>query len=226
MITLALAAGLVLFLLARNEQRSILAARHRLLDEAIALMTPGFRSGLSPDEHPVLGGTLRDGRQTTLDLISDTMVTRRLPQLWLRVTIHLDMPRSWPCLGVLARPTGSEYYALVHSLDTWIEPPPSAQSLLMRGDAEARDVRWEPFRKGLTALVANPKVKEVAVTPRMIRVVFQAAEGERGAHLVLRQARFAMETVPEATIGQALDVAAAISSLSVPSAELSPATAA
>lgn len=204
----------------------MLTVRHRLLDEAEALMTPGFRSDLSPDEYPVLRGTLRDGRQATLDLISDTMVTRRLPQLWLRITIHLDMPRAWPRLGVLARPTGSEYYAVVHGLDTWIEPPPSTLSLLMRGDVEARDERWQPLRDGLAALVANPKVKEVALTPKMIRVVFQAAEGERGAHLVLRQARFAMNTVPEATIRQALDVAAAISSLSAPHAALSPATAA
>lgn len=221
----SLLACIALISVGKRERRKMMSARHRLLDEAKSLLT-GFRFSLSADQHPIISGTLNDGRTATLDLVSDTMVTRRLPQLWLRVTVHMDPPQPWPAVGVLARPTGSEYYSLVHGLEEWLHPPETQIPVLMRGDPSARDAQWRPLLGGLADLVADAKLKEAAATPRMIRVVFQAAEGERSAHLLLRQARFAVDTVPRRTIRHALDIAATVQSLAAKSRELSSASAA
>jgi hypothetical protein len=56
-------------------------------------------------------------------------------------------------------------------------------------------------------LFADPKLKEAAILPRATRIVYQAAEGERAAHLFLRQAKFATETVSTETIMAAIHMA-------------------
>lgn len=203
---LSLATCSLIAAIAIREHRNVMTRRHRLLDEAASVLkSPRF--GLSADHHPVVNGVLEDGTQVTLDVVTDTMVTRRLPQLWLRVTLQDDVRHGRPAIGVLARPTGSEYYSAVHGLNEWMTPPPTQVPMLMRGSADAKDDRWQSLRQGLASLLSDPRLKEAVVTPRMIRVVVQAAEGERSAHLLLRQARFGIDTVPQPTIRQALALA-------------------
>ncbi|RFB90708.1 hypothetical protein B5K08_17335 [Rhizobium leguminosarum bv. trifolii] len=209
---LSLAACLLLAMLALREHRKMMTQRHRLLDEAAAVLTSP-RFGLSADHHPVVSGSLQDGTAVTLDVFTDTMVTRRLPQLWLRVTLQDGIAHAWPSVGILARPTGSEYYSAVHGLNEWLTPPTTEVPVLMRGTADAMDRRWHSLLHGLAGLVADPRFKEAVVTPRMVRVVVQAAEGERSAHLLLRQARFSVDTVPQPTIRRTLDMALELRSL-------------
>ncbi|ANM11737.1 MULTISPECIES: hypothetical protein [unclassified Rhizobium] len=196
----------------------MMTQRHRLLDEAAAVLTSP-RFGLSADQHPVVSGSLADGTAVTLDVFTDTMVTRRLPQLWLRVTLQDGIAQPWPSVGILARPTGSEYYSAVHGLNEWLTPPATEVPVLMRGTAGAIDRQWHSLRHGLAGLVADPSVKEAVVTPRMVRVVVQAAEGERSAHLLLRQARFSVDTLPRPTIRQTLDMALELRSLAARAAQ-------
>ena len=211
-VIVSLAACGLLVVLALREQRKTMTRRHRLLDEARAVLdAPRF--ALSADHHPVVSAVLEDGTRVTLDVVTDTMVTRRLPQLWLRVTLQGGIPHAWPAIGVLARPTGSEYYSAVHDLNEWLPPPMTQVPMLMRGAPEARENRWHALRQGIAGLIADPKLKEAVVTPQIVRVVIQAAEGERSAHLLLRQARFSVETVSQPTIRQALAIAMELRSL-------------
>lgn len=195
-----------------REHRHAMGVRRSLLDEAIPLLMDS-RMELAADHHPVVSGFAADGRRVTLDLVSDTMVTRRLPQLWLRVTVHNEVRQPWPSVGVLARPTGSEYYSTVHGLAHWLRPPPSAIPLLMRGDLAAQDERWSDLTDHLASLVADTRIKEAVVSPGAIRVIVQAAEGDRAAHVLLRQARFAIGSVPAQTIHHALELAATLRSV-------------
>jgi hypothetical protein len=42
----------------------------------------------------------------------------------------------------------------------------------------------------LRRIFADPRMKEVAVTGKGLRSIWQAAEGQRGEHLIFRQCRF------------------------------------
>lgn len=42
----------------------------------------------------------------------------------------------------------------------------------------------------LVALLRDPKIKEVVISPRGVRIVRQFAQGSRGQHLILRQSVF------------------------------------
>ncbi|WP_192254423.1 hypothetical protein [Mesorhizobium silamurunense] len=193
-----------------SDHRASLAKRRGLLDEAARLF-PDARMSFAPDHFPILVSRLEDGRQVRIELLADTMVTRRLPQLWLRVTLSEVSERGRPAIGALARPTGAEYYSLVHDLPEWMAPPEMETSLLMRGDGHASAWQVERAVAIFQKLFSDPAVKEAVISPRGTRVIRQAAQGERGAHLLLRQIRFAVTTISADLVSKAVAEAESLS---------------
>lgn len=184
--------------------------RSGLLAEAAEVIS-GVSTEIGLDQYPVVTGRIDDGRLVKLELIADTLVTRRLPQLWLRVTLY-DAAPDRPTIGLLVRPTGSEYYSLVHDMPQWMTPPPATAPMLMRGDGTATPAQSERVARHFGGLFTDPTVKEAVISPRGVRVVRQAAQGERGAHLLLRQSRFAIANVPAVDIDKAISMAASLAS--------------
>lgn len=195
-----------------RDHRAALAERRGLLDDAARLFGSS-RITFGPDHFPVVLGRLDDGRQVRVELIADTMVTRRLPQLWLRVTLSEPRIRQRPAIGALARPTGAEYYSLVHDMAEWMTPPETEASLLMRGDGSATAWQAERVSALFRNLFADPTVKEAVITPRGTRIIRQAAQGEPGAHKVLRQARFPLTAVSPELVRMAIAEAEALSTV-------------
>jgi hypothetical protein len=206
----AAAAIAVLSIMALREHRGMLDRRGRLLDSAAGLFAGG-KISIAPDGFPVLKGRLADNRQIRIELIADTLVFRRLPQLWLKLTLAEAGERRRPSIGALSRPTGAEFYSMVHDLPEWIAPPQTDASLLMRGDGLAADRDIERATAMFCSLFRDPAVKEAVITPRGVRLIRQAAEGDRGAHLLLRQVRFPVEEISAALIGQAIGELEALS---------------
>jgi hypothetical protein len=179
---------------ATREHRSTLRQRSRLLNPAATLLG-NAAIAIGDDSFPVLTGRLSDKRKIRIEVIADTLVCRRLPQLWMKLTISELSERPRPSIGILARPTGAEFYSLVHDLPDRIEPPFQAElPLLMRGhNASPADV--ERVGKIFRNLLRDPTVKEALVTPRGVRLIRQIAQGEHGAHMVYRQIRFPLAAV-------------------------------
>lgn len=220
---LILSAALCAWLVVRGmrDNGEALAARHRLLDEATCLLADA-ECVIGPDHYPVVTGRIADGRRAKIELVADTMITRRLPQLWLRLTLYDAMPGR-PRVGALARPTGGEYYSLVHDMPQWMEPPKTGTSMLVRGDGSATP--WQVERLGgyFETLFADAKVKEAVIGANGVRLMRQAAQGERAAHLFLRQSRFAIDAVPSDDIRTAITLAGALASV-LPVSELAQAS--
>lgn len=203
-----------------KEHRNAMDARRRLLDEAGEVLSDAVLT-MGPDGFPVVTGRIDDGRQAKIELVADSMITRRLPQLWLRLTLYDDTPRKRPKIGALARPTGGEYYSLVHDMREWMTPPKTGASMLMRGDGSATPEQADEVRHHFTALFADPRVKEAVISPNGVRVMIQAAQGERAAHLFLRQSRFSIETVSTEVILSAVAMASELSGM-LPGQETAP----
>jgi hypothetical protein len=216
---LILSAALSAWLVVRviRDHREAMAARHGLLDEAQGLIVDAERT-IGPDHHPVVTGRIADGRKVKIDLVSDTLITRRLPQLWLRLTLYDGMPAR-PKIGALARPTGSEYYSLVHDMPHWMEPPKTAGSMLLRGDDSAMPWQVERVLQHFRTLFSDPQVKEAVISANGVRIMRQAAQGDRAAHLFLRQSRFAIDAIPAEDISTAIAMAVALAAV-LPAAEL------
>ncbi|MDK1374049.1 MULTISPECIES: hypothetical protein [unclassified Sinorhizobium] len=208
-----------------RDHRAAMAERRSLLDGA-ALLLPLARITHGADQFPILSGILGDGRKIRIELVADTMVCRRLPQLWLKVTLLEAAACHRPKLGALARPTGAEFYSLVHEMPHWFTPPPTEAALLMRGDDSASPEHVERARAMFGSLFSDPTLKEAAITPRGVRLVRQFAQGERGAHLLLRQARFAVTAIAPDLIRRTIVEAEALSGCLADDTPISPAPAA
>lgn len=209
----------VLFSTARRQQTAAMLERSKLLDGMRHLLVrPSLRIG--PDGFPAIAGYLPDGRRATAILIIDTLVTRRLPQLWLAVTVQNVIPEPHPSVGVLARPTNAEFYSQVHDLPDRLEPPTGfSHFALIRGE-DMRPENWARVAPVLRQAFGDPKLKEVAAIRGSVRIVRQAAEGERGAHLLLRQIRFSDGIDPD-LLGRAVAEADMLANALCPTAAAS-----
>src|SRR5262245_48040131 len=116
--------------MARRDHRREAGRRARLLDRVAALL-PEALATIRPDGFPALAGRLADGRAVTVELVPDTLVYRRLPELWLIVTIEEQAPAPGPSIGGLSRPTGAEFYALAPALPRLLELPDGVETSLL-----------------------------------------------------------------------------------------------
>ena len=194
-----------------RDHREAMAARHGLLGEAESLLADA-ECVIGPDHYPVVTGRIADGRRVKIELVADNLITRRLPQLWLRLTLYDTMPNR-PRIGALARPTGGEYYSLVHDMPQWMEPPKTGISMLVRGDGAAAPWQVERVLGHFGALFADPQVKEAVISANGVRIMRQAAQGERAAHLFLRQSRFGIDAVRAEDIRTGIALADALAAV-------------
>ena len=189
--------------LARKELRNDLQQRGTLLDAAAGLLeNPSVTVG--GDGYPQLVGTCGDGHQVSLEVVPDSLVPRRLPQLWLKLTLLKPEAAPRPSIGVLARPVGTEFYSRVLGLPDTIAPPFAADfPLLMRGRG-ATEAAIQRTSGLFRTLFADPELKEIVITPRGAGTVRRIAEGDRGAHVLYRQMRFQVTQVSPEIIRNAL----------------------
>lgn len=180
--------------LARKELREALQQRRALLDQAAGLLDDANVT-IGSDGYPRLSGQCADGSRISLEVVADSLVPRRLPQLWLKLTLIAPEAASRPSIGVLARPFGTEFYSRVLGLPDSI-PPSFATDfpLLMRGRG-VTDAVIQRTSGLFRSLFADPCLKEIVITPHGAGTVRQIAEGDRGAHILYRQMRFPVKQV-------------------------------
>lgn len=184
------AAGLTaLAFLARHERKLIRARRGLVLEPVRDLFTSATYS-TDGAGIPQLEGVYR-GHHLKLDLIPDTMTMRRLPQLWLSVTLQQVLPIDDTGVAILVRPSGADFYSLTEHMHEHFDPPGSIPwETLIRGQSAASARTLSCIAPAAARLLDDAKVKEIAVTHRGARIVYQLAEGGRGQHLLLRQCDF------------------------------------
>ena len=146
-----------------------------------------------------------------VELVPDTMTIRRLPQLWLKLTRIENRP-GLPEFSVLIRPSGNEFYSLTSAHGFILEPPPGlAAEVIARGTERASQRTLDGAQSVLRRLFSDGRMKEVGVTAKGVRMVWQAAEGSRGEHLLFRQCRFDDAAVDPVNLMRVLDQLNALS---------------
>jgi hypothetical protein len=185
-----------------RDHRATKAGRRSVLDDCGDALDRAQLTHAA-DHFPRLTGH-HHGREVRVDLLCDTMTIRRLPQLWMSTTL-LDQNPELPGFAILVRPAGTEFYSLTSRFEHRLETPAGfPEEVLIRGDAGAERLLDE-LRAILSDVLADRRVKEVAVTPRGLRIIRQAAEGKRGDHLLLRQSVFENASVPPGDLARVVD---------------------
>ncbi|MEA2781959.1 MAG: hypothetical protein QOK29_3503 [Rhodospirillaceae bacterium] len=145
-------------------------------------------------DFPVLEGRYR-GFDVRLEPIVDHITFRKIPSLWLKVTLLAPVAYTG-VFDLLVRPRGSEFYSPIGDLEHRV-PMPSGwpEDAEIRSDDPAGMPPIDRIAPHIR-LFNDPRLKELLITPRGVRLVYQAQQAERAHYAVLRQIEFAEHRLP------------------------------
>ncbi len=162
-----------------------------------------FATRLEPTGFPRVTGHL-GSHAFDLQALPDSLTFRKLPALWVMVTLPEPMPVN-ATLDILTRATGQEpftrFSALAHSLPC---PPFLPAGSGVRSD-DASAVPSEQLLARHAGLFADPLVKELVISPKGLRLVILGDEAERGRYLIFRDAEVGLAPLAAARMTQLLD---------------------
>lgn len=122
-----------------------------------------------------------------LQVIPDSLTYRKLPSLWLMVSLPEALPVS-ATLDIMTRATGQEPFSRFSTLPHAIVPPDFLpEGTGVRSD-QAQSVLPEQLVAKHASIFSDPRVKELVISPKGLRLVIQAEEADRGKYLLFRDA--------------------------------------
>jgi hypothetical protein len=136
--------------------------------------------------------------------VVDTLAVRRLPALWLLVTVQASLPVSAK-LDLMMRPAGPTTFSNFDLLPVTLERPPGfPEHAVLRTDdaAHAPPADW---LAGHLDVFENVRAKELLITAHGLRLVWLLAEAERARYGVFRQAEFGAVDIDPGLLGDLLD---------------------
>ncbi|SFT93777.1 hypothetical protein [Sedimentitalea nanhaiensis] len=211
---LAVAAGGVgaLFWAHNRDRRRAIARRQSVFDNCRGLLKDAEKCG-DGRGYPELHGQHHE-HPVQLALINDTVQLRKLPILWVSVTLQRPLPH-WPgALDIMIRPTNTEYYSPHSSLADGLPTPEGwdADAVIRCEDR----VRLAPHLDRLTPHVceflSDGRGKNMLITPRGVRLIWRVEESRRGHYLAMRQPLYENEQLDRGQMQRLLDIAHGLAS--------------
>jgi hypothetical protein len=206
-VAVVLLAVAVLTWIYRRDKSRVDRERKVLFDDAHGLLTDA-EIEYTPREYPKLRGRYR-GHEVAIDAVVDTIAVRKLPSVWLRVTVKAAMPFGGIC-DVMARAHNVEFYSPFGDLDHHIALPSGWPGHLTVKTDDPDVMPPAALLAPHVAIFGDERMKELLVTPRGVRLVRQVAQGARAEYMVLRQAAFGPVVVPRVQLQHMLDAAVAL----------------
>ena len=130
-----------------------------------------------------------NGQRVQIRTIVDTLAVRKLPTMWLSVTI--TEPVAVPgTIDVMQRPAGPTSFSNFDHLPETLPTPPDwpDEAVVRTDDPDALGVLRAI--EADVGFLAEPRIKELLITPNGVRLVCLVAEADRARYGVLRQASF------------------------------------
>ncbi len=197
----ALSARLV-FIFFRNRRRKEAATEFLFAGLGALIQNPVLEQTGSPG-FPRLAGVY-GGFPVQIHPLVDTLATRRLPALWLLVTLQDKLPLT-ARFDMMMRPAGPTTFSNFDHLPHTIERP--------EGFPEHAVVRTDDPDAVLPASIVaphlapffGPKAKELLITEKGLRIVWLLAEADRARYGVFRQAEFGEAQIDERVVRDILD---------------------
>ncbi len=169
-----------------NQRRE--SDRELLFEKALTLIDNPVLEQAVAYEFPCLKGTYR-GFPVQIKPVVDTLATRRLPALWLLVTLQDALPLT-ARFDMMMRPAGPTTFSNFDLLpDTLNLPTGFPEFATIRTDDAGKVFPTELIRPHLAPFF-GPNAKELLVTENGVRIVWLLAEADRLRYGVFRQAEF------------------------------------
>ena len=134
----------------------------------------------------------------------DTLATRRLPALWLLVTLQDNLPLA-ARFDMMMRPAGPTTFSNFDQLPHTLERPEGfPEHAVIRTD-DPEPVLPASIVKPHLAPFFGPRAKELLITEKGLRIVWLLAEAERARYGVFRQAEFGKVQIEGLVVRDILD---------------------
>lgn len=156
---------------------------------------------------PVIKGHY-NGFDVQLNLIPDTIVMRKVPPLWLMVSIKANK-KTEGSLDFIVRPQNIEFYSPGWHWDGLFKTPSNwpQYSIAKYKDTKASVSILDKF---IPDLFKNEKVKQLLVTPDSVRITYMAKQAIRGEYLLTRGAVFDEHAIEGDEVKNIIEYAIAI----------------
>jgi hypothetical protein len=185
-----------------RETRARAARRAGFLDEAKGLFSGGVKV-IAATGFPRVSGTYQ-GLTFDIQAVPDTLNVRKLPTLWVLVSLVEPMPVR-ATLGIMMRPRGIEYFSRHGELPVQMEPDPALphDCSLRTDDPGALPPREVVLKHA--RILGDPMAKELVISPQGLRLVWLAEEAHRGKYLIFRDSEMGLEPFRAAALKPLLD---------------------
>jgi hypothetical protein len=182
---LCLAAIVLVAVLLRRQSLARQNMRARYFEGVMPLFSD-LRASLVPTGFPRISGVYQ-GREFDLQVVPDTLTLRKLPTLWLLVTLPSAQPVK-SSLHLMMRPTGVESFSNFATLPRQVNQPRGYPAdCAMRSDGDVAPALLDLVARQL-AVLDQDKLKELVITPKGLRLVWLIEEADRGRYLIFRDA--------------------------------------
>jgi hypothetical protein len=210
LLPLALAfAALGLWLAFRLIRESRLRAKTRAsFFNAVKPLFDGGETRIQPTGFPRMTGR-RDGLAFDLQVVPDTLTFRKLPALWVLVTLPEALPLK-ATLDLMARPSGNEPFTRFADLPQSLPTPPDLPNEIAIRSDDATRIPPPDLVARHADLFQDRQVKELVLSPKGLRIVILAEEADRGRYLIFREAEMGRAPLSPSRLEPLLDRLAAI----------------
>ncbi|MGE4248576.1 MAG: hypothetical protein AB7F09_04255 [Parvibaculaceae bacterium] len=137
------------------------------------------------------------GLPVRLQPVIDTLAVRKLPSLWLLATIPDPLPIT-ATFDLMMRPAGPTTFSNFDHLPATLDSLPDLPLYAVVRTDDPDHVLPHHVVAPHLAIFSAPWAKELLITPKGLRIVWQVAEADRARYGVFRQAEFGeVELDPE-----------------------------
>lgn len=196
------ALGLWLAVQLLTQSRVRTSARARYFD-AVQPLFSGGQTRLQPTGFPRMTGH-REGVSFDIQVIPDTLTFRKVPALWVMVTLAEKLPLG-ATVDIMARPSGQEPFSHFTTLRQSLPTPPGLPAELAVRTDDATRIPPASLIARHASLFDDPNVKELVMSPKGLRIVILAEEADKGRYLIFREAEMGMAPLDNARISPVLD---------------------
>lgn len=204
---LVIAIGFGIAVRLRGQSAKRLAVRGQYL-AAVAPLFDATIVAAAATGFPRLSGRYQDAL-FDVQVVPDTLTYRKLPALWLLVTLVEPMPVR-ATLDVMLRPRGVEPFSHFRDLAVQIATPAGfPEDCAIRSDAPEAAAPADLVQRHLARLDAD-LLKELVISPKGLRLVWLAEEADRTRYLAFRDAEMGKTPLPPARLQPLLDALLAL----------------
>lgn len=198
---------MLLIAMQRRTRRALKQQRADLFTASYGILDT-YRITQAGIDYPEMQATYR-GHAFHVDAIVDTLTFRKLPVLWLRVSLLAPLP-GMATFDILVRSQNVEFYSPSGSLPHRLEPRSGwPVDAMVRTDNEGRLPDLALLDRHI-GMFQEPRTKELLITPKGVRIVRMLDQAKRAEYLVMRQADFDSATVTADLLRDLMDRAIAL----------------